>query len=132
MNNTKSIVVIISSIFLLLILFNLVNCSSSKKNQLSHSEPTFVGSKTCIECHQKEYDDWMGSDHQLAMDTASSKSIVGDFNNITHTFKGFTSKFYKKGDKFYVYTQGPEGKAEEYEIVYAFGIRPLQQYVIAF
>lgn len=132
MKKTKNIIVIIGSIFLLLILFNLVNCSSIKKKQLSHSEPTFVGSKTCIECHQKEYDDWMGSDHQLAMDTANAKSVVGDFNNTTHTFKGFTSKFYKKGDKFYVYTQGPEGKPEEYEIIYAFGIRPLQQYVIAF
>lgn len=132
MNNTKSIAVIINSIPIWLILFNLTNCSSDKKNQLSNAGPKFVGSITCIECHQKEYDDWMGSDHQLAMDRATAKSVVGDFNNTTHTFKGFTSKFYKKAEKFYVYTQGPEGIAEEYEITYTFGVRPLQQYVIAF
>ena len=128
----KNPLIFLSSTLLLILLFNLINCSSAKKNQLSHSEASFVGSKTCVDCHQKEYDDWLGSDHQLAMDTANAKSVVGDFNNTTHTFKGFTSKFYKKADKFYVYTQGPEGKAEEYEIVYTFGVHPLQQYVIAF
>ncbi len=132
MKKIKNIIIIISKLFLLLSLVSLTNCSSSKKKQFSQSEATFVGSKTCTECHQKEYDDWMGSDHQLAMDTANANSVVGDFNNTTHTFKGFTSKFYKKGDKFYVYTKGPKGKAEEYEIVYTFGVRPLQQYVIAF
>jgi len=126
----KSITIII--MFVLFVLFLLTSCNSDKKVQIRTAKAGFVGSKTCIECHQKEYKDWMGSDHQLAMNTPNPKSVVGDFNNTTHTFKGFTSKFYKKGDKYFVYTQGPEGKAEEYEIAYTFGVHPLQQYAIAF
>ncbi|OQY04790.1 MAG: hypothetical protein B6I20_02465 [Bacteroidetes bacterium 4572_117] len=128
----KPTISIIGSILLIFFFISLIKCSLNKKKQLSHTKPTFVGSKTCVECHKKEFDDWVGSDHQLAMDTANAKSVVADFNNTTHAFKGFTSKFYKKGNKFYVYTQGPEGKPEEYEIAYTFGVRPLQQYVIAF
>jgi len=30
-----------------------------------------------------------------------------------------------------VRTEGPEGKFEEYEIKYTFGVEPLQQYLIA-
>ena len=35
-------------------------------------------------------------------------------------------------DKFYVNTDGPDGKLEDYEIKYTFGVRPLQQYLIEF
>lgn len=116
----------------LFFLFSLISCGSDKNTQIIKTKAEFVGSQTCIECHKKEYDDWMGSDHQLAMDRPNPKSVVGDFNNTSHTFNGFTSKFYKKGDKYFVYTQGTEGKAEEYEIAYTFGVHPLQQYAIAF
>ncbi len=132
MKNLKSILFFFSSTFLLFFLINLTNCSSAKTEQISNSKATFVGSKTCTECHQKEYNNWMGSDHQLAMDSATAKSVVGNFNNTTHTFKGFTSKFYKKGNKYYVYTQGSDGKPTEYQISYTFGVHPLQQYIIPF
>jgi predicted CXXCH cytochrome family protein len=103
-------------------------------NTGKNSEPTatFTGGKACIECHQKEYRLWKGSDHDSAMAVASDTSVKGDFNNAEFTFNGITSKFYKRAGKFYVYTQGTAGKMQEYQITHTFGIRPLQQYLIPF
>ena len=48
------------------------------------------------------------------------------------TQNGVTSRFYRKGDGFFVETEGPDGQLQEYKIDYTFGVYPLQQYLIAF
>ena len=45
------------------------------KNRLS----SFTGGKSCIECHQKEYRLWKGSDHDKAMDVATDSYSAGQF-----------------------------------------------------
>ncbi len=100
--------------------------------QIAEPVPTFTGGHACIECHQKEYRLWKGSDHDSAMAIASDTSVVGDFNNAEFTYNGLTSKFYKRAGKFYVFTEGVGGKMEEHLVAYTFGIRPLQQYLIPF
>ncbi len=100
--------------------------------QITVRPATFTGGKACIECHQKEYRLWKGSDHDSAMAVASDSSVKGDFNNAQYTSNGITSKFYKRAGKFYVYTQGTDDKMQEYQVAYTFGIRPLQQYLIPF
>ncbi len=92
----------------------------------------YTGSKSCIDCHKIEYDQWLKSDHYFAMDTASDKSVLGDFNDVDYVRKGITHKFYKKDGKFYVHTEGTGGKMQDFEIKYTFGIWPLQQYLIPF
>ncbi|MEE9450835.1 MAG: tetratricopeptide repeat protein [Ignavibacteriaceae bacterium] len=92
----------------------------------------FVGGKECIGCHQREYNLWKGSDHDKAMDVANDSSVVGDFNNAEFYYNGKTHKFYKKDDKFFVYTEGPNGEMQELQITHTFGVRPLQQYLIPF
>ena len=92
----------------------------------------FTGGKACIECHQKEYRLWKGSDHDSAMAVASDTTVKGDFNNAEITFDGKTSKFYKREGKFYVFTEGPGGIMKEFQVAYTFGIRPLQQYLVPF
>ena len=91
----------------------------------------YRGRESCRECHRKEYDLFQGSDHDMAMDLATSETVLGDFNNATFTHFGINSRFYISGDKYFVHTQGPNGM-EDYEISYVFGVRPLQQYLIAF
>jgi Tfp pilus assembly protein PilF len=93
---------------------------------------TFTGGKACIECHQKEYRLWKGSDHDKAMSVASDSTVLGDFNKAEFTFNGITSKFYKRGGKYLVFTEGVGGKMTEFEITHTFGVRPLQQYLIPF
>jgi len=93
---------------------------------------TFAGSLKCKECHQKEYDKWLNSNHDHAMDTANEKTVLGDFNNASFQAHGITSRFYKKDGKFFVHTQGPEGKMGDFEVSYTFGWFPLQQYLVPF
>jgi len=95
-------------------------------------DATFVGKQACTECHESAFINWEGSDHDNAMDTAITKTVRGDFNNAELEFDGFITKFYKRNERFFVYTKGPEGKPDEFEISYTFGVRPLQQYLIAF
>ena len=117
-------------IIVLLIPLSLVIHTPSK--QIPPKKAEFVGGKECISCHQREYNLWKGSDHDKAMDIATDSSVLGNFNNVRVEFRGKQSKFYKKNDKFYVYTEGPKGVMGEFQITHTFGVRPLQQYLIPF
>jgi hypothetical protein len=44
--------------------------------------------------------------------------------------KGTTSTFFKRDGKFFVRTDGEDGKLADFEIRYTFGVEPLQQYLI--
>lgn len=94
--------------------------------------PKFVGSETCAGCHQAEAELWRGSQHKRAMDRATEKSVLGDFNNTSFDYYGVHSRFFRKDGKFFVETDGPDGKLATFEVKYTFGIDPLQQYLIEF
>lgn len=93
---------------------------------------TYVGSNTCGSCHNGEFKDWQQSHHWHAMEVASEKSVLGDFNNAEFTYNGITSRFYKRDGHFFVKTDNAQGLLEEFEITYTFGYEPLQQYLIDF
>ncbi|MCK5766083.1 MAG: hypothetical protein KAH26_08860, partial [Bacteroidales bacterium] len=97
-----------------------------------YGQPYFTGGESCIECHQIEYDLWKASDHDLAMAHASDETVLGDFNDATFEFDGEVHRFYKREDRFFVWTSGPDGEMGEFEITYTFGYRPLQQYLVPF
>ena len=92
----------------------------------------FVGRQVCADCHPEEHQLWQGSHHDLAMQAADESTVLGDFENSAFTYAGVTSTFFKRGTKFFVRTDGPEGELQEYEIAYTFGAVPLQQYLIQF
>ncbi len=92
----------------------------------------FVGSEKCKLCHQPEYELWRSSNHYHAMEVATEASVRGDFNDATFTHAGVESRFYRKQGKFFVRTQGPEGRMEDFEVTHTFGWNPLQQYLIPF
>ena len=92
--------------------------------------PVYAGGAQCASCHEKEHAAWKGSDHDLAMQIADQKSVLGNFANAKLSYAGITSTFSRRGDKFYVNTDGPDGKLADYEIKYTFGVHPLQQYLI--
>jgi tetratricopeptide (TPR) repeat protein len=93
---------------------------------------TFVGSETCSGCHRPEADLWRSSQHKLAMDHATEKSVIGNFNDKTFDYYGVQSRFFRKDGKFFVETDGPDGKLTTFEVKYTFGVDPLQQYLIEF
>jgi predicted CXXCH cytochrome family protein len=92
----------------------------------------YVGGDVCQGCHAAEYVAWQGSHHDLAMQPASEKTVLGDFDNASLTQFGVTTSFYRKDARFMVSTEGPDGKPHEYEISYTFGVTPLQQYLVKF
>ena len=92
----------------------------------------FVGRDKCIECHKDAWEKWQGSHHDLAMDVATEETVLGDFLDSVFTHKGITSKFTRRDGKYFVFTEGPGGKMDEFEITHTFGVWPLQQYLIPF
>ena len=92
----------------------------------------YVGKEACIECHEAEYKDWKGSDHDLAMDVANDTTVLADFNHVTITRNNQNHKCYKKGNKFFVFTDGENGQMKEYEVKYVFGHFPIQNYLVEF
>ncbi len=93
---------------------------------------SFVGSETCAGCHQAEAKLWDGSQHRLAMQHATDKTVLGDFNDASFDYYGVHSRFFRKDGKFLVETDGPDGKLAVFEVKYTFGLDPLQQYLVAF
>src|SRR5215470_9431032 len=94
--------------------------------------PSFVGSEACAGCHRAEIEAWRVSQHSHAMDHATDKTVLGDFNDARFEHYGVRSRFFRKDGKFLVETDGPDGKLATFEVKYTFGIDPLQQYLIEF
>jgi tetratricopeptide (TPR) repeat protein len=92
---------------------------------------TFVGPQVCAECHPRQDETWRGSDHDLAMQPADRRTVLGDFGSATLSQRGVTSTFLWRDGKPVVRTEGPTGRLEDFEIAYTFGVRPLQQYLVA-
>ncbi|MCE5232530.1 MAG: tetratricopeptide repeat protein [Mizugakiibacter sp.] len=90
-----------------------------------------VGSATCSECHAAEAAAWNKSQHRHAMQVADAESVLGDFHNATFAYAGTTSTFSLRGGRYFVRTDGADGKLADYEVRYTFGVAPLQQYLIA-
>lgn len=106
--------------------------ATAKTAELPRPAMTFVGREACAKCHAPEAARWKGSHHALAMQEANESTVLGNFRDATFTHFGVTSTFSKREGKFFVKTDGPDGKLHEYPIAYTFGVYPLQQYLIAF
>lgn len=75
-------------------------------------------------------DAWRNSHHALAMQPARADTVLGNFNDRTFTYGDVTSTFFRRDNKYYVRTDGPDGSLQDFEIQYTFGVEPLQQYLI--
>lgn len=104
------------------------------KTEKIHSQPSasYVGSETCVNCHQIEVEAWQGSHHDMAMRHATEESVLGNFNDQVFTFEGSPNRFYRKGGEYWVNIQGPDGQWHDYKISYTFAWKPLQQYMVEF
>ena len=92
---------------------------------------THVGRDACAGCHPEETRRFEGSHHDLAMQAADERTVLGDFGGATFDYAGVTSRFLRRDGKFIVSTDGPDGTPKDYEVAYTFGVEPLQQYLIA-
>ncbi len=92
----------------------------------------YVGKETCISCHESAYNDWVGSDHDKAMNIANDSTVLGNFNNAIYNRNNQEHRCYKKDGKFWVYTDGENGEMKDFEVKYVFGYDPLQNYLVEF
>ena len=93
---------------------------------------TFVGGDACVDCHKQQHDEWQGSHHDLAMKSASSDTVLGDFSGTQFEYNAVTSEFTQRDGKYFVSTDNAVGEQQEFEISYTFGLEPLQQYLVEF
>jgi len=112
------------------IVFILCVCMTPYHSVWAAADSDYIGSETCADCHRTEYQSWQGSHHDLAMQPANTETVLGDFDKAEFNHFGVTSTFYREGDKFLVRTDGADGALQDFEIVYTFGVHPLQQYLI--
>ncbi|NJB81266.1 tetratricopeptide repeat protein [Wenyingzhuangia aestuarii] len=92
----------------------------------------YVGSQKCKECHADQFQEWEGSHHDKSMQKASRESIIAPFKGEVFKSQGVTSTFFQKDGKFYANTEGRDGKNHDFQIIYTFGLTPLQQYIVLF
>ncbi len=124
---------ILSLFYLLLSILSLSNCSkNTARDNLLADEDGFMGDISCRSCHEKEYDEWYGSHHDLAMQVVSDSTVLGDFNNSQFESNGVTTRFFVQDGEYFVNTEGPDGEYEDFQIKYTFGAIPLQQYLVEF
>lgn len=82
----------------------------------------YLGSEACRTCHADTFDAWQGSHHDLALQTASAESVLGQF-----PARLGEVAFERGAEGFRI---RPEPEAADLPVLYTFGVTPLQQYVV--
>ncbi|MBA4683854.1 MAG: hypothetical protein H2076_02490, partial [Planctomycetes bacterium] len=92
-------------------------------------EPTYVGSQTCMGCHQQEHSSWLTSHHAKAMLTPDEKGAVASFKGQEVKAAGLISRFIEIAGVPHVEVEDSSGKIQK-PVKYFFGIEPCQQVLI--
>ncbi len=90
----------------------------------------FVGANACASCHAAETEAWKASQHAVAMQDAKPGTVLGRFDSTRFTRGAVTSTFFRRGNGYFVNTDGEDGALHDYEIRWTFGVYPLQQYLV--
>jgi predicted CXXCH cytochrome family protein len=91
---------------------------------------TLVDERACGECHGEQQRAVAGSQHAKAMQPATPDTVLGRFDGATFRKDNVTSRFFRRDGRYFVNTDGPDGKLADFEVKYTFGVEPLQQYLI--
>ena len=92
--------------------------------------PQYVGATVCADCHGKQVDAWRGSHHELAMQPADDSTVLGDFDMARFVHQGVATRFFRRDDGYFVETDGPDGRLQQFPVRHVFGVEPLQQYLL--
>lgn len=90
----------------------------------------YVEESVCRSCHSDQAQKFSTSHHAHAMAVADDASVLADFNNVRFEQDGVSATFSRRDGRFFVNTEGPDGKPGEFEVKYTFAYEPLQQYLV--
>ena len=93
---------------------------------------TYVGRQSCVQCHEQQARHWTGSHHDLAMDLATARRCWRISTNRSCRITASRAACSREEGKYFVHTDGPDGKLADFEVKYVFGVTPLQQYMVEF
>lgn len=99
--------------------------------RLAEDSAGFAEAATCLGCHGEQAGLWKHSDHDWAMRPADADSVLGDFADARFDEAGVEARFFRRGGRYFVNTEGEDGQPADFEILYTFGYDPLQQYLVA-
>jgi len=87
-----------------------------------------------VACKKDDNDSPQQDARVLMVNASPGDSAAYDFyfNDAKFTYAGVTSTFFRRAGKFFVNTDGRDGKLADHEIKYTFGVAPLQQYLVEF
>lgn len=89
-----------------------------------------IGAAACAQCHAGEFRAWLDSDHRRAMQAPGPESVLGDFDGVRIEHDGRATVFSREDGRYRITTEGPGGRPGTFEVRYAFGHFPLQQYLL--
>ena len=104
--------------------------TGSEEKAPAQNTAAYVDNGICLSCHREEGREWRESHHAKAMAPATDENVRGDFTYQAFRHQGVTTRFSKRGGRYFVNTEGPDGRPADFEIKYTFGVEPLQQYLI--
>jgi len=91
---------------------------------------TYVGSRKCKECHLEIYMGWKTTFHPYKFQPATPLTVIGDFTrNNRLMVNGKPTLMFKKGNQYFITTQGPQGTEHTYKVNYVIGQFWKQMYV---
>jgi len=90
----------------------------------------YLGNGACAGCHVQQQDDWLNSHHDLAMQTVSEQTVLGDFNDARFQYGETITRFFRRDTEFWVETDNADGELEAFKVAYVFGVYPLQQLLL--
>jgi len=111
-------------------------CSGTDNEQIDSSTTAamdaaeYVGGQVCATCHVEQNRLWQNSHHDLAMQLANDTTVLGDFDQASYDYNGITSEFFRRDSALWVRTDGADGDLADFRVAYAFGVEPLQQYLL--
>jgi Flp pilus assembly protein TadD len=114
----------------LLLLALVTACERSPPAPAQPVALSFAGSTSCRECHAPQFDLWQQSHHALAMQEATSATVLGDFSGVAFDYFDVRSTFFTRDGNYLVRTDNAEGELEDFTVKYTFGVTPLQQYLV--
>jgi hypothetical protein len=67
----------------------------------------YVSSNTCRGCHPQQYATWHASYHRTMTQVATTRTVVGDFDDVDLRFHGLRYHLEKRGDELWVQMDDP-------------------------